>query len=240
MYILMAPQNQTTEMLKLLKDFDVMSLPLIDLEFSIDKINYVEKNINNFDYVILTSPSAINKLNNAINQAHNTCFMTVGLQSANKIKQLTKNEVIYPENIDGRDALFKDKIPLLDFSNKKVLLIKGSDAGFYNEIINRYPNWEVLDIYKRVHLIPENKELLKKLLTDRAVKGIIITTSILVDELFKLIDILGCRVLLQNIPFIVIHPKIRSALEQYGIKNILMTNSTNKREIADLIRSLNV
>lgn len=240
MYILCTPQNQMVEMLKLLDEIEIIPLALVNLEFSIDKIKYIEQNIDNFDYVILSSPTTIEHLSHAISLAANTSFITVGEQSANKIKQLTTNKVIYPDNGSGRDILFTEKIPAIDFSEKNVLLVKGESSDGYSEIIEKYPKWQVLDIYKKVNLASENKELLKKLLTNIAVKGIIITTSILVDELFKLIESLQCQLLLLNIRFIVIHPKIGKKLEQYGIQNIYITNSSNKNEILSLVRSLDV
>lgn len=240
MYIVCAPKMQVNGIIALLDKVAIKSyaLPLIDFEFAPEKLKYLEENINSFDYVMLSSPSVINISKDIIAKAVKTKFITVGARSANEISKYTMSEVIYPENSSGRDAVLEGRLKFLDFTNKKVLIVKGdSNVGSdYSNITKAYPTWSKIELYHRISL-NINEDELSVLLGSATIKGIIITTSNLVANLFDLCTKIGCREFLQKELFIVIHPQIAEKLRDLGITNIRVTKSANKEDLVNLIKS---
>jgi uroporphyrinogen-III synthase len=241
MYIVCSPKMHMEEMIQLLNEIRVASypMPLLDFKFDNEKLKYLEDNINSFDYVMISSPAVIEFIKSVIARAMFTKFITVGQQSANKIKKYTNKEVIYPELSSGQDALFNEKLKYLGLGDKKVLIIKGeieNNLG-YNKLLKSYPSWQVLDIYKKIYLSPEPLEV-KRILEDNTLRGIIITTSGVVGQLFAVARGVGCDKILQKMLFIAIHPKIEKKLLGYGVGRVLGTKSANKNDIVKLIRGL--
>lgn len=238
MYIVCAPKQQVNEIITLLDKIAIKSyvLPLIDFVFDLEKLKYFEDNVNSFDYVMISSPSVIQATKEIIPQAINTKFITVGAKSAEEIRKYTENEIIYPEHSSGRKALLNEKLKILDFTEKKVLIIKGESNSKrdYSNITKLYPNRLELELYQRISLKINEAEL-KKLLDSGCVQGIIITTSSLVADLFALGTKICCSGLLQKELFIVLHPQIMKKLHEFGASKVLVTKSANKEEITALI-----
>lgn len=243
MYIVCSPQQQIKSIIDLLDKQNISSypLPLVDFHFDPGKFKYLNDNINNFDYVMLSSPSVIYAIQDIIKKSLNTKFITVGAKSALAIKNYTDNEIIYPNNISGREELLVNELPKINFNYKKVLIIKGENSikDSYNSYVSTYPDWQIIDIYSRITL-HTNEEDLKNLLKSDQVQGIIITTSSLVDDLFALAKRINCEKLIQKKLFMTIHPKIAKKLYTFGVTRVLLTKTVNKEEIVHLIGGLHV
>ena len=236
MYIVCAPKSQIAEMEVLLQNVDTYPLPLIDFEFDLEKLDYIAKNINNFDYVMLSSPSGIDKLGSVLAQAQLTTFLTVGSESAKRLRQYTNNEIIYPQFSSGQSALLKENLANINFVNKNVLVIKGNNDKLYEKLFIAYPNWKRLSLYKSVSLKIDGIWL-KKAFELGKVQGMIVTSSTLVEELFKVVKLINCLDMVKKINFITIHPKIKKTLQAYGVQNILVTQRANKKDIVNIINN---
>lgn len=229
------------EMVKNLAEINVsgVPLPLLDFKFDSERLDFIRAQINQFDFVMISSPSAIEFVAEAIALADKPKFITVGAASAKRIRNYTKQEIIYPELSSGQEALFNEKLRHLDLINKKVLVIKGDieNDESYVKLAKSHVNWTIVDIYSRIFL-PIESEKLKKLLEDNELRGIIITTSTLVGWLFKEADRAGYGDLLKSRLFIALHPQIEKKLLNCGAGRILLTQSANRTAVTGLIRSL--
>lgn len=241
MYIVCAPQQQVDEIINLLDEINRESyaLPLVDFHFDPDKLKYFAENINNFDYIMLSSPSVIKVSGEIISTAIMTKFITVGIKSADELRKYTANEIIYPKKSSGREALLNECLQSRNFANKKVLIIKGEDGenDGYLSFSQVYLSWLKLELYSKIPL-GVNVEELKNLLFNSSVQGIILTTSSLVADLFAVAAKINCEKLLQKKLFIVLHQKIANKLHEYDVSRILLTKSAAKEDIIDVVRML--
>lgn len=238
LFILCTPRNQTPAIEDLLHKFSTYSLPLLNLVFDEDKLKYLEEKINSVDYLIITSPSVIEKIAPIIRIAKHTQFITVGIPSSKKLQESTSNLILYPKLESGKEALVAEILSKIDFRHKKVVLLSSDNSN--NDIFLQIcPHLEVITLYNNVRIYPELKEL-HNLLNKDEVTGIVITSTILVDELISIIWQINCEHIIEDMLFIVIHEKIAKKLRDYGAKNIKITKSADKQEILQLIENLNV
>jgi uroporphyrinogen-III synthase len=216
-----------------------VELPLMDFKFDSKNRDFLEQNLNQFDYVIIPSPTVIDYLKDIIGLANRPTFITVGRASAAKISKLTHKEVIYPSLGAGGLALFNEKLSELDLPSKMVLVIKGDGGNdaLYLHMAKHNIKWTTIDIYKRIMLELEPDYLKKMLLID-GLQGIIITSSGLVDWLFEQASKANCVELLKNCLFLTIHTQIEKKLISLGALKVLVTERTERNSIIELIRGM--
>ncbi len=96
MYLVCCPNIHMEEMVECLVEINVVGipLPLLDFNFDTKKLQIVKEQINNFDYVMLSSPSSIEYIAEAITLATTPKFITVGTASAKRIAKYTEQEII--------------------------------------------------------------------------------------------------------------------------------------------------
>ena len=238
MYLVCCPKVYLAEIVDslALAKINALGLHLIDFEYDSKALQFLNANINSFDYVIIPSPLAIDYASEAISIATHPKFVVVGNASKTKITKYTRQSIICPDRSSGGAALFTEKLAYIDWSGKKVLLVKG--LGGSRELIKKMQQHNIefttINIYRRLSLrLPD--EFFKKILLEKYLQGIIITSSILVEYLFKEAHLAQCSDVLKRIPFITIHTRIKNKLLQYGVKNIYVTANANKNEIAQII-----
>ena len=242
MYLVCCPNMQIEPLLNDLSKIDVIGLPLrlMDLEFDMGSIKFLEDNINRFDYVVIMSPAVIDVIKHIIMKATLPKFITVGITSATKIKKITTQEVIYPIEESGNEALFNEQMINLDLPNKKIMIIKGDGGSseFYTQMNKYNIKWTNLEIYRRVLLDIEPNYFKKTLLVNN-IEGIIITTSTLVEWLFIQAKRALCLNLLKECLFITLHQQIEKKLFEFGASRVLVTPIADRNAIIKLIKNNN-
>jgi uroporphyrinogen-III synthase len=241
MYLLCCPRPRLAALAQSLAENQIMSLPLPLMDFAPDpeKLAWLTTHINNYAYVILNSPTVIEYSSAAIKQAYRPKFFTVGQASADKLRSLTSQEVIYPEMASGSLALLTEKLQHLKLIQQEVLIVKG-DLGNLTLPLALETNgisWHALEIYRRIRLALE-PGYLKKILISEGLRGIIITSSMLVEWLLSEAQAEDCLDLLSRLTFITLHSQIAQALTDAGMAKVLVTKQADRRSIAELIRNL--
>lgn len=240
MYLICCPNVYAKQMVDNLAEIGVEGVPLniLDLSFDLDRLNFIKEQIDAFDYVLVSSPAAIDFLAPAIVAATTTTFITVGTASANKIKSYNANiNVIHPEEGSGKEALFVEKLRYLDLSHKKILVIvSDGENSILPPNINEH-NATIVEVYKRKLLELDPVELEQHLHSEK-LRGIVITSSGMADWLFEEAAKINCVGALKDSLFIVLHPQIEKHLLTLGSGRILVTESTDRSSVAKLIRNL--
>lgn len=211
----------------------------MNIEDNNKNLQFLDEEINNFDYVFFPSGTAIEYAKKAILKSSIPQFITVGGASAAKLNKLTRQKIIYPENTSGGIALFNEKLSKLNLMQKKILIIKGcgSEAKLYAKLIKAGVNFISVDIYKRV-LKTIEPDYLKKMLLIQGLQGIIITSSGLAEWLFNQAAKAKCVHLLKSQLFVTIHPQIKHKLIELGANKILVTEDARRSAVAELIKKL--
>lgn len=242
MYLICCPSTQSDSLAELLSANQLIGMPIVLMDFTVDNLQvaWLEEHINDYDYVILVSPTIIEFNKRAIQLATKPTFLTVGVASALKLKELTKQEVLYPEDGSGGMALFTEKMQQLNLVKSRVLIVKGDSGNdsIQKQLELRMVNWQSIAVYKRVEVKLE-RDYLKKVLISGPWQGIIITSTILVTWLFEQADADDCSNLLKMQTFITIHPQISEALRKLGVEKVSTTKSSEKKSIIELIRNFN-
>lgn len=241
MFLICCPNNQVPALVNGLATLGISSLgvPALDYAYNAASLEVLDGIINQFDFIIVPSGAVIDYAKIQIMNSIKPIFMTVGKSSAAKLQQLTQQKVIYPQLNSGGEALFEEQIRYLDLLDKKILVIKGEGGSevLYSKMASCNIKWTTIDVYKRVFYDLE-PDRLKKLLIIDGLQGIITTTSVLVEWLFKQARRANCVELLKNILFITLHPKIEQKLKDNGIKRVLVTPNADRTAVIELIRSL--
>lgn len=214
-------------------------LPLIQLQELKENIQWVEDNINLYDYVILLSPNAIRFCETAIRSALNSKFITVGEASANSIKKLSSNAVLYPENGSGLEAMIDEVLSSsLQLNNSKILVLQGDytrdNLDDYFKI-NKINAKSVIIYYHNA--LPIESEAFKNYLSSVNLQGIIITSSIFVKYILDQARQAECEDLVKSLTYLVLHPNIKAKLGEHEIQQITVSETASYESLVALIRS---
>lgn len=217
------------------------AMPCVQLTPDVKIINQFKQQINNFDIVIITSPTAIDYISDAFKYAdRKIIFIVSGLSSYIQLRQYTENKIYKPDNDSGSMPIISQLLECMDLRQKKIAIIQGQNANhqiqdylklndsLYTSIIVYDQRWLDLDI-----------QFLKKLLLDNSLQGIILTSSSYAKYLFTQAQKFGCYDILQSIEFITLHNKIKKSLQSFGVRGrIFVSNTVSKESLIDLIRKL--
>ncbi|HMT03255.1 MAG TPA: uroporphyrinogen-III synthase [Burkholderiales bacterium] len=239
MYLVISPDGQLDQLINYLQKDKIKAIPIPLMNFIINQknIKQLKDIINDFEYVIFNSPTAIHICSDVIKNATYPTFLTVGEASAIRLKGLTTLPIIYPLRNSGADNLFEEKLKYLDFKNKKILIVKG--VGGSNTLKKKLSlikaNWQEIDIYIR------NKKyidvsFIKKSLTSKELQGIIITSSILVEWLFSNAKEHDYLDILLNKQFFTIHNNIAEKLLNYGVSKVFISNKADQYSLVNLVK----
>lgn len=194
-------------------------IPSMQIEVAQQAIAELQNIVNNFDYIIFTSPTAIEYAGSVIKDV-NAEFITVGKMTAQRLAKHIRpnNKILYPVHSSGVDALIKEVLDSISLANKRVLLVKGdSDSLQLTEYIaNKVEVYQELTIY-HYNYLPLDLKLLLKTAT-----GIVITSSVEVNYLFSQAKKFGYLEDLLLLPFVTIHQNIIRLLQANGVSNIVL------------------
>lgn len=242
MYLLCCPVNQIPEMSQKFQLAKINSYPLGLIELVLDEgcFNWLYGNINTFDVVIFVSPSAIDFCSSMFALIKpNIEFLVMGRASAEKLHQLTKNKIRYSNDSSGASSLFFEiiKPDATLFRSKKILIVQGSGG---QDMLNQYLQLEgmhscVIKLYTHnpARLTPGT---LTNLFAKNKFEGVIVTSSLLVNELFKQAKTDKCIEILKKTEFITIHSNIAQKLYEYGVANVLVTPGVKKSDLIGLLK----
>lgn len=246
MYLLCCPVNQISEMSQQFQLANIKSQPLglMELVLNEENFSWLYGNINTFDVVIFVSPSAIDFCSSLFALVKpNVEFLVMGRASAEKLYQLTNNKIRYSNDSSGASSLFfeiiKPDAPL--FRSKKILIVQGSRG---QDMLNQYLQLE--GMHSSIIKLYTHKPIelrfgtLTNLFAKNKYRGVVITSSLLVDELFKQAKTDECIELLQQTEFITIHSNIAQKLHEYGVTKVLVTPGVKKSDLIELLKRDNL
>lgn len=220
---------------------DVLKMPLLDLPVNREGLHYVINHAHTFNAMIFTSPKSINVCSLVIPNITNSFFYVMGAKSAAVLHKIINDNprvvINYPKNTAGSLGLITEVLSKVDFSNKRILLVKGSCGNIMLEEwlgLNQV-NYTAIDVYAHIK-ININKNLLHDILSNKLC-GIILTSGLMVDYLFELAIKHNMLDVLQSQKFFTIHPKIVNKLVNLGVAhdNIKVTDTANKSELLGLL-----
>ena len=110
-------------------------IPLFNVVVDKTQLSCLQKNINNFDLIIFTSPMAIKFSKDVLSHVSNDVeFAVVGEASFNRLSQFTKNKIYYPVYNSGALFLINEQLTKLDLPNYKIAVVRGNlgDATIVN------------------------------------------------------------------------------------------------------------
>ena len=241
-------------------------MPLFDLSINYNKLQLIINHIHEFNVTIFTSPKSIrayhqvlSKLSNLRNVISRNMFYVMGESSAIELRSIlykliednrsiginvdisadisTDINIEYPKYITGASGLIEEILSQIDFTNKRVLLLKGSYGNIMLEswLKDKQINYTAINVYNHVKVLISKVAFLKIL--NNELQGIIITSGLMVDYLFELALHYNMRnyLIVQN--FLTIHSKIADKLVALGVArdHIKITNTTNKNDLLALL-----
>lgn len=243
MYLIARPLIQANLLLEYLQanGIHVGVLPLIDTRLNPSSYNDSVVRINKCDGVLFTSPTSIEYMSAKLALISPTCeLFAVGTSSANYLKDKTVGRLVnYPQQMSGVRGLIAENV-LGSFGIRKLAVI-GSEK--MNQTLLDYltmnqVEYDFIDLYKRVNIGLENPLLFRKLLSDSANVGIIITSKLIAEYLITCANKLDLNYLVTTKYLITIHPQITEYLYQQGFKNLYETSSADKKSVLTLLRDL--
>ncbi len=243
MYLIARPLVQANLLLEYLQanGVKVGVLPLIDTRLNPNSYYDSVIRINNCDGVLFTSPTSIDYMSEKLALISPTCkLFAVGASSANYLKDKTAGRLVnYPQRISGVRGLIAENI--LSGSKIRKLAVIGSEK--MNQTLLDYltinqVEYDFIDLYKRVNIGLENPLLIRKLLSDTANVGIIITSKLIAEYLVTCANELDLNYIVTAKKLITIHPQITEYLYQQGFKNLCETSSADKNSVLTLLRDL--
>ena len=239
MYLICSTEENSNIIIEQLKIIGIEAKKLIIMKFNIfeDQLKLIFDTINSYHYVLISSSTIIKYLTSIIKISQNPIFLTVGKTSADKILNINHQIVIYPNISSGIQALCEEKLVNIDFLNKKLLIIEGSKSNIYiKEFLSSIQMYiSFISVYKTIYY-EENIPFLNYKFKGVFPRGIVITSSSLVDWLFTESKINIDKNKLTDINFYTIHNNIRDKLASYGVKNIFVTKDSQINQISELIK----
>lgn len=197
-------------------------LPIISLRPIDNALLRLNEIINNFDYIVLVSPSCIDFAKAAILNAFKPDFMVMGSYSFNLLRKLTTQKILYPINVSGVNGLIGEIITVLELQAKKVLLVKGA-ANDNNMLLNTMlecgADVTKLNIYT-TNLPLYSQDILIKVTNIDYYEGLVVTSSSIVSWLFAEAQANGYLEMLRVVRFITWHKGIAERLWQHGALHV--------------------
>lgn len=224
-------------------NIDVTDIPCVQLTPDITVIHQFKQQINNFDIVIITSPTAIQYAQDIIKIADKRLiFIVPGKSSYTKLRQYTKNKIYAPEGNSGSKAIITQVLSNIDLNQKKIAILQGSSA---NHSIQNYLEAKLgRDSYTQIIIYRQkwldlNTQSIKKFLQDNSLQGIILTSSTHARYLFSQAKKFGYYDMLLKADFVTLHTKIQQVLLGLGAKgHIFVSDNASNEALINLIGDL--
>ncbi len=222
---------------------NAVCIPCIQSISSTPVINHLKEQINNFDIIITTSPTAINYAHEAFKvAAKDIIFVVPGFSSYSTLRQYTQNKIYYPNRIFGAEAIVDQVLENINLHGKKIAIIQGENA---NNTIQDYlkvklgnDSYTEMIVYEQKWLDLDNK-ITKKLLIDSSMQGIILTSSGHARYLFSQGQKYGFYDMLLTADFITLHVKIEQVIRKLGAKgHIFISDHALMESLIDLVGRL--
>ena len=222
-------------------NINMVYIPVLEIVINKSGVTKLINTVNEYDYVILTSAYAIKLADGFIKTVTKPVFITSGQGTATKLIELAINStVLYPLKNSGSQAIIEEVLPNLDLAHKKILIVRGeltnSDINKYLDGVDNLTCDEII-VYQQ-KLLNLDATYLKKLLNDRQLQGIIITSSQLTNHLLNQAKQNDYLSLLKPQKFIVLHQNIKHILMQNYITHVNITQDASLAAIIDKIKGL--
>ncbi|MCX7735510.1 MAG: uroporphyrinogen-III C-methyltransferase [Candidatus Kapabacteria bacterium] len=210
----------------------------IAINFSVikTKLNKPSENLKdllskNFDWVIFSSENGVryffqllNKENMDARALSNTKIACIGKETATRLKDFGLIADFIPSSFTS--TVFIDEfLNSQNLDNQKILRVKGDFQKDYifDSLINNGINTEPLQVYSIEKNLPDNK--LKEKLMNEGADAYLFTSSSTVTNFFDVFGKNQALKLLNQSNVFAIGPVTRATLEDYQIKNIIMSET---------------
>lgn len=220
MYLVFASTLQASQILSDLAKQNIQAkhIPSMEIEPDLESITQLKQIINDFDYIIFTSPTAIEFASKVLINTK-AQYLTVGQMTAKRLaKYINPDKILHPQTSSGVDALIEEVLAKIDLANKKVLLVKGDSDSLRitSYLADKVDIYQEITIYHYKYLPLDLKPLLK------ITTGIVITSSVEAKYLFAQAKKFGYLEDLLLLPFVTIHQNIFKLLKSYGVSNVIL------------------
>lgn len=201
----------------------------------------LKQQINNFDIIIITSPTAIEYLNTIIPAiGKDKIFIVPGTSSYNRLRSYTANRIYAPQNGSGSVAIINQILYPMNLKGLKIAILHGKLANYQ---IHKYLEqklgvgaYQSIIIYRQKWL-GLNEQFMKKLFITNCLQGIILTSSSHAKYLFSQAQKFGYYEVLQHANFITLHSKIKQVLKELGVKtSVIVSDTASNQSLIDSIR----
>lgn len=232
MFLVCISKNQIPRFQKLIINNQVklIFLPVVSLKIKLENLKYLKKNVDEYDYTILVSPSTIEFAKVAILNSKKTTFIVMGQSSKELLEKYTNNRILMPTNGSGAMALI-DFLITKKIKDKKFLIVNGNSANKALEswLNNESVFYKILNLYDKKYISYKES---KKIINNINFSCIIITSSYFVQFLIKVINFKKVS------KIIVLHKNIEKALNLNGIiDNIQVVQNNSFSDLASIINS---
>ncbi|HLX53079.1 MAG TPA: uroporphyrinogen-III synthase [Aquella sp.] len=224
-------------------NINIIDIPCVQLTPDTAIIHQFKQQINNFDIIIITSPTTIQYAQDIIKTADKKLiFIVPGKSSYAKLRQYTHNKIYAPEHNSGSEAITGQVLSNMDLMQKKIAIIQGKIA---NHSIQDYLDAKLgLNSYTQIILYQQkwldlNTQNIKKFLQDNSLQGIILTSSMHAQYLFSQAKKFGYYDMLIRTDFITLHTKIQQVLQRLGAKgHIFVSDNASNEALINLMEKL--
>jgi uroporphyrinogen-III synthase len=224
-------------------NMSIVTMPCVQLIPEEGIINQFKERINDFDIVIITSPTAIDYAGEVIKYADKSViFIVSGFSSYTRLRQYTENKIYAPENDSGAAAIINQILDFMDLREKKIAILQGRKANNQTQdyLTGKYGknSYDNIVIYQQEWLDLDT-QFLKKLFISNSLQGIILTSSSHAEYLFGRAKRFGYYEMLLMADFITLHTKIELVLRKFGVKgHIFVSDTANNESLIDLMGKL--
>jgi uroporphyrinogen-III synthase len=224
-------------------DVDIVDISCVRLTPNFLAIDDLKQQINNFDIVIITSPTAIQYAHEVFKVvAKGITFIVPGISSYTKLRQYTQNEICYPKIGSGAEAMVNQVLDSTGLDGKKIAIIQGENA---NNTIEDYlaaklgnNSYIKIVVYEQKWL-DLGLSVVKKLLMDNSMQGIILTSSAHARYLFSQGQEYGFYDMLLKADFITLHIKIEQVIRKLGAKgHVFISDHASMESLIHLMGKL--
>ncbi|MCC2626038.1 MAG: hypothetical protein K0R14_1911 [Burkholderiales bacterium] len=245
MFLIISSQKTNSYLKKELGKLDINAVDIccVRLSPNFAVIENVKQQINNFDFVIITSPAAINYAYEVFKiAAKEVTFIVPGISSYKKLGQYTQNQIYYPKSSSGAEAMINQVLENTNLCGKKIAIIQGSNT---NNTLQNYLDAKLgNDSYKEM-IIYEQKwqdldnQGIKKLFMSNSMQGIILTSSAHARYLFNQWQKRGFYDMLLKTDFITLHIKIEQVIREFGAEGqVFISDHASMESLIELMGKL--
>jgi len=201
--------------------------------------------INHYDIIIFISPNAVEYGLSHIQASgpfpQDVLIATIGQGSAKSLNnKLGQQADIVPEKNFNSEGLLATP-PLQDVKNKRILIIRGNGGREHlkDTLQQRGALVDYINVYQRIKPATASTEI-EQHLQNNQIAAIVITSATSLKNLLEMVPE-KARLLLLNVPLILINQRLVEVAKEAGFSNTLfITNEASDKAIIETLKQNNL